>query len=94
MKDNYFKDPLVSFTSETTVPCEYNGSTDLYPRRNRNLINNENSTEAAIKIQRSFRNYQARKQIDELTLEKRSVELEKIVKRDVPNERFWSWFGI
>lgn len=108
MKDQYFKDPLVSFAGE--VPCKYTGSTDLYPRRNRNLINNENSTEAAIKIQRIWRrgratvrreqsekiekseSEQTRKQMDELTLEERN-QIQETLKKDVP-KRFWSWFPI
>jgi len=83
MKDSFFKDQIVSFTGEKN--CEYTGSTDLYPRKNRNLINNENFSEAAIKIQRFWRNERSRKQMEQL-------ELKKIVKKNVP-ERFASWFG-
>ena len=31
--------------------CEYTGTSDMYPKKYRNLINNENSKKAAIKIQ-------------------------------------------
>jgi hypothetical protein len=90
MKDSFFKDPLVSFTGENTIPCEYTGSTDLYPKRNRNLINDEHSAEAAIKIQRFWRGFRA-PATGLKSLEEHNIE--KIVKKDVP-ERFWSWFGI
>lgn len=76
MKDSFFKDPIVSFTS---VPCEYTGSTDLYPRKNRNLINNENFREAAIKIQRWWRG-------------KSFCNVATQLENEHRKERFWSWF--
>ena len=32
--------------------CKYTGTSDMYPKKYRNLINSEHSKEAAIKIQR------------------------------------------
>ena len=82
MKDRFFKSEITS--SFSTMPCNYNGTTDLYPKRNRNLMNNENSTEAAIKIQRCWRSRGFRS----LVTAQKQVELEKTYIL----ERFWSWF--
>lgn len=88
MKDRFFKSEIKSCFVENGETPDYNGSSDLYPKRNRNLINNEHSIKAAIKIQRFWRatvqNEQVRKQMEQ-------VEVEKTLKNDVP-ERFWSWF--
>lgn len=83
MKDNFFKSEIKSCFAENCETPVYNGSSDLYPKRNRNLINNLKSTEAAIKIQRFWRNYIIRQ--NELNKqEKKQIQLKK--------ERFWSWF--
>jgi hypothetical protein len=92
MKDRFFKSEIKScFVENGEIPV-YDGSSDLYPKRNRNLINDEHSAEAAIKIQRFWRGRASAplRRCDKMN--KNQVELEKIVKKDVP-ERFWSWFG-
>lgn len=55
MKDRFFKSEIKSCFVENGETPDYNGSSDLYPKRNRNLINDEHSAEAAIKIQRFWR---------------------------------------
>ena len=80
MKDNFFKSEIKSCFLENCETPVYNGSSDLYPKRNRNLINNQMSTEAAVKIQRFWSNYIIRQNKQEI----KQIELEK--------ERFWSWF--
>lgn len=40
--------------------CEFNGTTDLYPKKNRELINSE-KFHVAIRIQRWFRSLQLKK---------------------------------
>jgi len=37
--------------------CDYNGTSDLYPRRYRNMVNQQKFTDAAVKIQRWWRKF-------------------------------------
>lgn len=83
MKDSFFKSEIKSCFVENCETPVYNGSSDLYPKRNRNLINNENSTKAAIKIQRFWNSY--------IVKRNKQSEIEKL-RLNVKKERFWSWF--
>jgi hypothetical protein len=92
MKDRFFKDPLVSFTGENTIPCEYTGSSDLYPKRNRNLINDEHSAEAAIKIQRFWRGFRAPATEPQKRKQNKVNNWLHITLNEPRKDRFWSWF--